>query len=37
MNSENLKLCEKIINKSYVDLASDSINSRENLIKNLLA
>lgn len=37
MNEENLKLAAKIIDANYVDLASQSLTSRENMIKNLLA
>lgn len=37
MNAQNLKLASELINKSYIDTASDSINSREKLIKILLS
>ena len=37
MNSKNLKLCQDLIPKSYVDLAENSINSTENLLTNLLS
>ena len=37
MNEQNLKLASEIINKSYIDLASDSLHSREKLIKILLS
>lgn len=37
MNSENIKLAGNIIDKNYIDLASDSINSRNNQVKILLS
>jgi len=37
MNSQNLKLASELVSKSYIDLASDSIHSREKLIKILLS
>jgi len=37
MNPENLKLASKIVDSNYIDLASQSLNSRENQIKILLS
>ena len=37
MNAENLKLANNIIDPNYIDLASQSLNSRENQIKILLS
>ena len=37
MDQTNLKLAAQIIDKSYVDLGSNSLNSRENMIKVLLS
>ena len=37
MNPQNLKLASELINKSYIEIASDSLHSRENLIKILLS
>lgn len=33
MNKSNLDLCADIIDSSYVQLASNSLNTRENMIK----
>ena len=37
MNAENLKLAGAIIDANYIDLASQSLNSHENQVKNLLS
>ncbi|EAR84373.1 O-phosphoseryl-tRNA(Sec) selenium transferase (macronuclear) [Tetrahymena thermophila SB210] len=37
MNSQNLQLASQIISKSYIDLSSQALNTRQNLIKVLLS
>lgn len=36
MNDKNLQIASEIINKSYIDLAIDSLHSREKIVKKLL-
>jgi hypothetical protein len=36
MNPNNIKLAEKLVTPSYIRLAENSINARENIMKELL-